>query len=167
MTSSSKARRALFVLVGAMAISGCYSYHPVTSAPVGSMVRVRVPVQSALNNPNRAPQSASIEGLVIQGGDTLALATETRREFGAYRELVQYDTIRLAPSQTSSIEVREFSSGRSVILGLAIAGGAGSLAAVAFGLGGGGEGSSPGGEGPETAIVSLSMVSALWGLITR
>lgn len=161
--------RQTLVVLGIALLSGCYSYHPVASAPVGSMVRVRVPVTSALNNPNRAPETASIEGLVVAGGDTISLATETRREFGAYREIVQHDTIRLAATQASLVEVREFSSKKSVALGVVIAGGAGLAAAVAFGLGGGrgGNPTDPG-TGPQTAVVvSASFLSTVWGLVTR
>jgi hypothetical protein len=149
--------------------SGCYTYQVVDSPPVGSMVRVRVPVSSALSDPNRAIETASIEGLVIRNeSDTLSLATETTRQLGAYRELTQFDTLRLASTQMSSVELREFSKQKSVILGVAIAGGATLLAAKAFGLGGGESGQIPGpGDPVNSFVISRSVVSAIWGAIIR
>lgn len=149
-------------------LSGCHTYHQVDNPPVGSMVRVRVPVTSAIAGRNAPVESASIEGMLVAADDTLTLATETRREFGAYRELMQRDTLRLARSQASSVEVREFSTKRSVVLGVVIAGVAGVSAWYAFDLGGGGD--PPGGNGgepPALSVVTPSLLSALWGLIAR
>lgn len=158
----------LLMVLGVVFLSGCYTYRPVETPSPGSMLRVRVPVTSALNNPNQAPATASIEGLVLSAGDTISLATETRRQMGAYREIVQYDTLRLAVSQTSSMDVREFSAPRSVVLGVAIAGAAGAAAAVAFGLGGGSVGEPPGpGDPVNSVVISGSLLSAVWGLISR
>lgn len=161
-------RRVVVVAMGASLLSACHTYRTVDDPPVGSTVRVRVPVTSALSNPNRAPATASIEGVLLSMSDTITLATTTRREFGAYRELTQHDTLRFLSSQANSVEIREFSRNRSVVLGVAIAAGAGFGAAVAFGLGGGKTGDPPGGEGPLPAIVvSGSLLSTLWGAIAR
>lgn len=166
--SALEACKAALLCAGIAFSTGCYTYRLVDSPPIGSIVRVRVPVTSALNSRNSAPETASIEGHLIDVGDTIAVATETRRELGAYREIVQFDTLRLAMSQTSSLEVREFSRSRSILLGTSIAAIAGTAAAVAFGLGGGGDPPDSGGGGPVTSIVvSPSIVSVLWGLIVR
>ena len=113
---------------------GCHTYRPVEHAPVGSIVRVRVPVSSPVG---RTVETASVEGQVLDNGDTLTLATETRRQLGAYSELMQFDTIRLADAQVSSVEIKEFSTKRSVVLGVAITAGAVLAAAFGFGLTGG------------------------------
>jgi hypothetical protein len=100
--------------------------------------------------------------------DTITLATQTRREFGAYREITQYDTLRFASSQANSLEIREFARNRSVVLGVAIAAGAGFGGALAFGLGGGSKNQPPDGQGPLPAVVvSGSLLSTLWGAIAR
>lgn len=150
-------------------LSGCHTYHVVDEPPVGSMVRVRVPLTSAIAGTRAPIETVSLEGLLVAAGDTLMLATETRRELGAYRELIQRDTLRLARSQASSVEVREFSTARSVVLGTVIAGVAGLAAWYAFDLGGGQAGDDSGnGNGTVTSIVaSPSIVSAVWGLIAR
>ncbi|MDX1746417.1 MAG: hypothetical protein R3324_10810 [Halobacteriales archaeon] len=154
--------------LGVALLVGCHTYRPVESPSPGSTVRVRVPVTSALNNPNRAPDMATVEGLVVSARDTVVLAMETRREFGAYREIVQFDTVRLGPSQVRSIEVREFSTKRSALLGVAIAGTATLAALAAFGFGGGDEGDSPGDDGPVASIIATpSLVSSLLGWIIR
>ena len=89
---------------------------------------------------------ASIEGELLDNGDTLTLATETRRQLGAFSELMQFDTIRLTEAQVGSLELKEFSTKRSVLLGVVIAAGAFVGAAYGFGLVGG---SDPGdGDGP-------------------
>ena len=89
-----RAGRTALALLGVFALSGCYTYRTVENPAVGSLVRVNIPVtvSSAVTNPNQSTQSMGIDGIVLAVGDTLSLATETRRSMGAYRELVQYDT---------------------------------------------------------------------------
>ena len=132
----------------------------------GSTVRVRVPVTSALDDRNAAPTTVAIEGEVLEAGDTLVLARRTRQEFGAFREVIRMDTLRLARAQVTSVELKEFSSGRSVVLGLVLAAGGSGLALAAFGSGGG-DGEVPGApDNPNTSIVvSGSVLSAIWSLI--
>jgi len=162
--------RAALAVFGVVALSGCYTYRTIENPAVGSLVRVNIPVtvSSAVTNPTQSTQSMGIDGIVLATGDTLSLATETRRSMGAYRELVQFDTLHLAAGQMTSVQLKEFSTKRSTILGIVIAGAAGTAAAVAFGLGGGQDGEeSPGPVGPVTAVVTSSLVSTVWGLLRR
>jgi hypothetical protein len=152
---------------GAMLLAGCFSYLPVETAPPGATVRVRIPVTSAVADPNAPPRTVSVEGTVLESGDTLVLATETRREYGAFREIVQFDTVRLAPDQRSSVELQGFSKGKSIALGVGIAAGVTGLALVAFGGVFGGDPPGPP-DGPTPAVVvSRSLLSALLGVIGR
>jgi hypothetical protein len=156
--------KVLVFAAGASFLGGCHTYRATGTPPVGSTVRVHVPVTSALS---RAPETASVEGLLVSMGDTLTLETQTRRELGAFRELVQVDTFRLATAQAALVEVREFSTSRSVILGVVVAAGAGLAAAYAFGLGGGQTPPDPGPPPPVSAVVSSSLVQSLVGLVFR
>jgi len=157
---------ALFAL--SPALSACHTYRPISTATPGTAIRVHVPVVSALSNPNAPPQSVSIEGDVVSAGDTVVLATETRRELGAYREVVQFDTVRLAPDQRLSMELVEFSTKKSVLLGVAIAGGATAFAVAAFGFGGGSDGGGPNNTPPQPAIViSGSLIGSILGWVGR
>lgn len=132
------------------------------------MVRVSVPMTSALSSPNASPQTAAVEGRLVSAGDTLVLAVQTRRMFGVHREIMQYDTMRVASTQASTVEVREFSTGRSIALGTVIAVAAGGGAALAFGLGGGGDDDGSNGTEPVASIVVRpSLISSLWGLVVR
>ncbi len=150
-------------MAAALVVSACHTYRPVENPSPGATVRVTVPVVSAIADPNAPPQSVAIEGEVLDGRDTLVLAMTTRREFGAFRELTQTDTVRLAADQRLGVELREFSPRRSVVLGAVIAAGVTGLAAAAFGLGGGGDTDGPGDSGPNPAIVvSASVLSAIW-----
>lgn len=162
--------RAGMVGVAVMVLSGCYTYRVVDNPPIGSMVRVNVPVTttSALTAGGSSTESIAVDGVLLAVGDTLSVATQTRRSMGAYRELVQFDTLRLAAGQATSVELKEFSSSRSVVLGVVIAAAAGTAGAVAFGLGGGQSGNEPPGPiGPSTAVVTSSLVSTVWGLLRR
>ena len=160
-------RRAGFVgvFVALLAAAGCHSYTPVSTPAPGTTVRVHIPVVSALQDPNAPPQTETIEGQVVEAGDTLVLALRTRQEYGAFREIIQYDTVRLGPDQRSGVELSEFSTGRSVALGLAIAGGATVLAVTAFGLSGEGGGPIDGGPPPPPSFTGPS-VTVSNGLIS-
>ena len=167
MGRSRSVARGLALLWGVAYLTGCHTYTPVQTEPVGSDVRVRVPLTSAISGRNGAVETVGIEGRLIGVGDTLFLATETRRELGAYREITQFDTISVAMDQTSSIEVKEFSTTRSIILGASIAAVAGVAAVIAFNATSGSEGEeSPGPGSPDSSLlVSRSLVSVLWGLL--
>ncbi len=160
------ARVALVAALG-LSLGGCYTYRPVETAPIGSGVRVHIPVSSSVDIPGRQAETVTVEGTLLTLGDSVAVSTETRRELGAYREIVQRDTLLLAASQVSRIEVKEFSKGRSIGLGLMIAGAVVAAAAVAFGVGGGSAGDGPpGGGGPEGAVViTPSIISGLLGAL--
>lgn len=162
--------RPLLLTLAVVGLAGCHTYRPVETPAIGSAVRVHLPVTSALSDPNAPTETVSVEGVTVEVGDTLVLATRTRREYGAFREVIQFDTIRLSAMQASSIDVREFSTGRSVVLGVALAGGAALAAVLAFNAeNDGGSGRTPGpGDPPALSIVgSGSLLSAIWGLITR
>ncbi len=157
----------MLLVAAVLLLGGCYTYQVVDTPPLGSTVRVRVPVTSALDDPNTAPALVAIEGQVLEVGDTLVLARRTRREFGAFREVILFDTLRLRRAQTSSIELKEFSSGKSVMLGIVIAAGVTGLALAGF-RGGGGDGETPGVDPPNPSIVvNGSVLSAVWGFIWK
>ncbi len=157
----------MLLVAAVLLLGGCYTYQVVDTPPLGSTVRVRVPVTSALDDRNTAPPSVAVEGQVLQVGDTLVLARRTRREFGAFREVILFDTLRLRRAQTSSIELKEFSSGKSVMLGIVIAAGVTGLALAGFN-GGGGDGETPGVDPPNPSIVvNGSVLSAVWGFIWK
>lgn len=157
------------LLTGATLLAGCHTYRPVTQPLPGSTVRVSVPVSSALSDRNSSPQTTAVEGRLVSAGDTLVLAVQNRQSYGAYREIVRLDTLRLASTQASTVEVREFSTGRSIVLGTAIAAIATGAAATAFGWGSGSDNpNAPDGSGPVTSIVATpSLISSLWGLVVR
>lgn len=163
----SLARAALVLAVGA-SLAGCYTYHPVESAPIGSSVRVHIPVSSSVDIPGRRAETVTLEGSLLELGDSVAVATETRRQLGAYRDIVQLDTLRLGASQITRIEVKEFSSGRSIGLGLVIGGLVAGAAAIAFGVGGGSAGDGPpDGGGPQGAVViTPSLLTGLIGALS-
>ncbi|MDE2761254.1 MAG: hypothetical protein OXQ94_03765 [Gemmatimonadota bacterium] len=133
---------------GVFALSGCHTYLPVETPALGSVARVHVPVRSALADPGLPPETASVEGVVLEAGDTLVLEVRTRRVIGAFNEFVQENTYRVPRHDLVAVEVREFSPGRSAVLGSAIVGGAVFLAIAAFrgetGSGGSGNGNGGG-----------------------
>ena len=157
------------LVAGAFLLSGCHTYLPIDAPRPGSVARVRVPIESAVADPNAPPETVAVEGLVLASGDTIVLAASTRRELGAFREIIQYDTFRVARDGLVSIEAREFSKGRSLALGVIIAGGATGLALVALGFGGGEGGENPGDDGTQQGFtLQLSAtVGAILGVFGR
>jgi hypothetical protein len=160
-------RSGLASILLALFLGACQTYTPTTNPVPGSTVRVRVPVTSAVADPNAAPQTIAVEGTVVESGDTLVLATTTRHEYGAYREIVQFDTVRLGPDQRFSMDVVEFSSGKSIALGLVLAGGAALAASAAFGVGGGDDQPDPGTPPPPQGalVISSSLIAGILGLL--
>lgn len=155
------------VLAAAGLLVACHTYTPVTTPAPGTTVRVRIPVTNAAANRNAAPQTVSVEGLVVATGDTLLLATTNRQEYGAFREIIQFDTLRLGADQIHSIERSDFSTKKSIGLGVVLTGGAALLAAAAFGGLGGDDSPIPGGPPPPapTIIVNRSIVAGILGLL--
>ena len=146
----------LSAALGAMLLSGCHNYIPIEAPTPGSTVRVSVPVTSAvadLNNPD-APQ-ASIEGVVVDSGDSITLAVTRRQEYGAFREAVRHDTITLDLAGVLMVEKREFSQDKSLLLGVGLLAGATGLALAAFGIAGGQQGGVPGDGNPNQSIIPL------------
>lgn len=141
---------------GALVLSGCHTYLPVETPVPGSVARVHVPVRSALADPGLPPETTSVEGVVLEAGDTLVLEVQTRRVIGVFNEFVQEHTYRVSRDDLLAVEVREFSPRRSAALGSAILGGVVFLAMTAFrgetGSGGKGPG---GGNGSQTFTVRL------------
>lgn len=160
-------RRGLGVAVLAVLMAACHTYTPVETPMPGTTVRVRIPVINAAANRNAAPQTVSVEGVVVETGDTLVLSTTNRQEYGAFREIVRADTVRLAADQVFSVERSDFSSKKSVVLGVVLTGGAALLAAAAFGgLAGDDKPINPGEPPPMgTIIVSNSMIAGILGLL--
>ena len=133
--------------------SGCYSYRFVEEPPVGAEARLRVPIQSAIADPNAPSETVAVEGRILSAGDTIAFEASTRHTIGMFRDMVQYDTLRVARDGLASIEVREFSTTKSVLLGVGLAAGTVALALAAFGVEGGEAGAAPGTEPPQTSTV--------------
>ena len=136
-----------------LAVPGCYSYRLVEDAPVGAVARLRVPIQSAIVDPNSPPGTVAVEGTVISVGDTIEFEASTRHTLGLFQDVVQYDTLRVARDGVTSIEVREFSTTKSVLLGAGILAGTAALAAAAAGVGGGDAGEVPPTLPPQNARV--------------
>ena len=149
--SAPRAGRVGASLACALVLAGCYRYLPVETPAPGSVARVSVPVASALFDPTAPPPTASVEGVVVEAGDTLVLDVLTRRRVGALRELVRANTYRVARSDVSSIEVRERAPAKSVALGSTIIAGAFYLAVSALRGRSGGGGDKPGGNGGRSA----------------
>lgn len=152
---------AALVLLSATLMTACHTYTPVSAPPPGSTVRVHIPVRSAMDDPNAPEPTRTVEGVVLAASDTLVLATQSRYEYGAYREIVQYDTLRLGPDQRSGMELREFSSRKSVVLGLALTGIVAGAAVLALGGKFGTEGEGPPDDGPTTSIIGIPLGTLL------
>ncbi|MCY3600490.1 MAG: hypothetical protein OXN85_11055 [Gemmatimonadetes bacterium] len=164
MPSARARRHWLVALLGVVLTApGCYSYRLVDDAPVGAVARLRVPIQSAIVDPNSPTGTVAVEGKVISVGDTIEFEASTRHTLGLFQDVVQYDTLRVARDGVTSIEVREFSTTKSVLLGAGIAAGTAALAAAAAGVGGGDAGDAPGTDPPQTSTtVGVSVpVSAI------
>lgn len=156
--------RAVAALVFLGLLPGCYTYRVADAPAPGAVARVHVPVFSAADDPNEARETASVEGIVVEYGDSIVLATTIRREIGAYREVSREDTLRIAVEGTTRIEVREFSRTKSVLMGGVVAGGVALLALTALGIEGGDAGDDGSGDGDRSFRVSLA---GLVGFLTR
>ena len=88
----------------------------------------------------------------------------SRQEYGAFREVIRLDTLRIEVSQIAGLDERVFSLRRSVVLGAVIGAVAGGLALTALGLEGGGGGGKPPPIPPVGTLVLSPIVSFIWGL---
>lgn len=158
------------VMVAVIVLAGCHSYTPVETPVPGTVARVTVPLQSAVADRNAAAQTILIEGVVLEAGDTIVLASTTRRELTAFSRMIQFDTFRVARDGVVSVELREFSPGKSIALGAVITSAVVSLAISALAIDDGKAGDDSAGDGtiPEGAVViSSSLVGLVWKLIGR
>ncbi len=89
--------------------SACYSYQPIENPAPGTVIRIQVPAASPVIRPNQAPPSVSFEGTLVSLGDTMLLEVKSRREVGAFREILELDTLRVAGSRVTLLEERLFS----------------------------------------------------------
>ena len=157
---------ALWLLV--VFAAGCYSYVPVERPSPGTVVRIQVPLSSAVSDPNRPPETFDLEGTVLSSSDSLVLATETRRELGTFRVLTESDTLRVARSGLVSVEQQVFSKPKTIGLSLLIAAGVAGVLLAALEAAGGQQGEGPGGGGPQTAIrVPPFVLGSLLGAVFR
>ena len=150
--------------IGATLLSGCYTYVPVERPAPRTPVRITVPVTSAVQNPNRAPESYTVDGLVVSSGDSLVLETETKTEFGAYRDVTRIDTLRVAQTSLLAVDERVFSTGRTIGLSVLIAGGTAALISGLLSVTTGNDGGGPGGGSPN-AQISIDPIFGLFRLL--
>lgn len=90
-------------------LAGCYNFVPVERPSPGTTVRIEVPLRSAVSDPNRAPETLEVEGTLLSAGDSIVMVTETRRELGTFRVLMETDTLRVARSGILGVEEQVFS----------------------------------------------------------
>lgn len=166
MRARSAWQNVLFV-TGSLVLAGCHTYRPVEVAPVGSAVRVHILVTSALVGPNAPTPTVAVEGDLLSSGDTLVLATRTRRQYGAFREIIRVDTVRVAPDQRAGLDLVEFSPGRSVALGVGLTLALAGIAGAAFGGLTGGNSEEPPSGPVNSVVVGRSVLSTIWGVIAR
>ena len=168
MKTLRRALRSVVATSGVAFLVGCYSYVPVERPSPGTTVRIHVPVSSAVQGPNAPAETIDLTGLVLASGDSLVMETKNRREFGAFREVMEVDTLRVARSALSSLEEQVFSKPKTVGLTVLVgAAAAGIVAAIAKAAGGqDGSGAPPGG-GPPAQIRVKPVFLGLWGLIAR
>lgn len=153
-------------LAGVLA-AGCYTYVPVARPAPGTSVRIHVPVRSSADRPGRGVRPVSLEGRVVALSDTLVLETKSRREVGAFRQVVELDTLRVALGELSGIEERVLSKPRTYAFTAAVVGGATLLAVKALEVAGGGGGEGPGDEPPRGTVVFHQIVTAVLGMLRR
>jgi hypothetical protein len=153
-------------LIGALALSGCFTYVPVETASPGTTVRARLPVERAVQGTRAvAPEVVDVEGEVVSFGDTLVLATESTQMIGNFREVRTADTLRVSVDRLASVEERVLSKSRTVgFTALATAAAVGIVLAVASVAGGGDDGGNGNGGGGPAASISAG---AIGGFVAR
>jgi hypothetical protein len=158
------------VALGAALTSGCYSYLPVEQPSPGTTVRIHVPVtRAALGTRSREPETVDFEGLVLSASDSLVLETKSRREIGAFREIFELDTLRVATEALVGIEERRFSKPKTYAFTALVTAGAAGLVVAALNAAGAFEDDGPPGNGSTTqsALRLDPIVSSLFRLLGR
>lgn len=168
MTTVRSVLRPVAAALGVAFLSGCYSYVPVERPAPGTTVRVHVPVRSAVQASNAPAETIDVEGVVVSDGDSLVIATKNRREFGAFREVIEVDTLRVARSGISLLEQQVFSKSKTYgMTALVTVGTAGVVWALVQAAGGrGGEGA-PGNGGTGAQIRVKPIFQGIFGLLGR
>ena len=150
--------------------SSCYSYQPIEDPGPGTVIRIHVPAASPVIRPNQAPPSVSFEGTVVSLGDTMLLEVTSRREVGAFREILELDTLRVAESRISLLEERLFSKPKTYAFTAAITLGSAWLGIKALNTltGQTGNPDRPGGGGdPQGQLILNPIFSGMFRLIGR
>ena len=168
MTTVRRAFGYVIATLGVAFLSGCYNYVPVERPAPGTTVRVHVPTRSAVRAGNLPSETLKVDGVVVSDGDSLIVATKNRREFGAFREVMEVDTLRVARSGISLIEQQVFSKSKTYGMTVLVAAGAAGLVAALVKAAGGqrGEGG-PGGQGPGAQLRVRPIFQGILGLIGR
>ena len=104
--------------------SACYSYRPIENPAPGTEIRIQVPASSPVIRPNQAPPLVPFEGRLVSLSDTMLLEVKTRREMGAFREILELDTLRVARSRITLLEERLFSKPKTYAFTAALTTGA-------------------------------------------
>lgn len=151
MNGFRRMRGAALVLL-LIALTGCYSYQPTEAPAPGTTVRVKVPIRSNVVRSGGEPQTAAFEGTLLALGDTVLLETKARREYGAFREVLLFDTLRVARADVTALEERLLSKPRTYAFTAALTLTATVLGIAAINAATGSEGGGkPGGTDPTTA----------------
>ena len=149
--------------------SACYTYQPADAPSPGTVVRVGVPVASPINRPNQAPETVRFEGRLLALDDTVLVETKSRRDMGAFREILELDTLRVATSNISLLEERFLSKPRTYAFTAVVTAGAALLGIAAMNTLTGEEGDPDknGGGDPQGQLNLVPVLSGLLKLVGR
>lgn len=150
--------------LGAFLLSGCYTYTPVRTAPVGSEVRAHLPVETRVAGGAATTETIPVEGRVITFGDSLLIETESHSQVGNFARFNTVDTLRLDPGQLASVELKEFSRGKTLAFTGVVLAGVGLIAAGIVSITGGSQGGEPGGGNTGTSVTVSGLVGLLRAL---
>jgi hypothetical protein len=126
--------------------SGCYSYSAIERPTPGSQVRIHIPMRSAAASVG-GTETVTFEGTVLAFSDSLVLETRSRREYGAFREVFEFDTLRVHPGSLSGIDERTYSKRKTYAFTALVTAGAAALVVGAVQAAGGGDGNGGPGNG--------------------
>ena len=164
----SRSRASVAVAMIALPLTGCYNYVPVENPSPGAIVRMKVPVRTSVRGSNDAPESFAIEGVVVASGDTVVLASTTRTQYGAFREISLVDTLRAARVDLVALDEKVYSPQKSIALGVFVAGGIALFIGSVTGFVGGSEDDEVGdGTMPNASVVLTSVLTGLLGIFGR